>query len=154
MADETLQDGIFLEGRPMADESSDDRWTVRGVPKAYRERAVASAQRHKISLGLHVCAALDLADQAERNLEQNSVLLQADKMSAAHANGHDLAAFADRVVVLERLIEAAAKLTAEPAIPELFRKRAQRVLNKAMLIASKQALPPAAPALTFERKEP
>lgn len=138
----------------MADESSDDRWTVRGVPKAYRERAVASAQRHKISLGLHVCAALDLADQAERTIERNGVLLPADKVSAASANGHDLAAFADRVVVLERLIEAAAKLAAEPAIPDLFRKRAQRVLNKAILVVSKQELPPAAAALTFERKDP
>lgn len=50
----------------MADNSADDRWTVRGVPKGYREAAAKAADRRKITVGAFLCAAVDREMRAER----------------------------------------------------------------------------------------
>ncbi len=143
MADESPEERYPEERH---EERQNDRWTVRGVPKAYTERAVAAAQRRKIPLGAYVCEALDLADRHERRLNVE-VMLPAPP---APSDRFDLAAFADRVVVLDRMIDAASKLAAQPNIPDVFRKRATRALNRAMLVFAKQGATAALPALTFE----
>jgi hypothetical protein len=54
----------------MADEIASDaaevRWTVRGVPKRYRDAAAEAADRAKLPIGAWLCRAIDQAVQAER----------------------------------------------------------------------------------------
>jgi hypothetical protein len=54
----------------MADEIASDaaevRWTVRGVPKRYRDAASEAAARADLSVGAWLCRAIEQAVQAER----------------------------------------------------------------------------------------
>jgi hypothetical protein len=54
----------------MADEIASDaaevRWTVRGVPKRYRDAAAEAAARADLSVGAWLCRAIEQAVQAER----------------------------------------------------------------------------------------
>ena len=118
-------------GADMADDQTDDRWTVRGVPKAYREKAAEAAQRRKISVGAHLCRALDLADQAERQpldliLPHHPV---ADK-TADIADG--LSDTAARLALTERAIAAAVALASAKGVPRDFRREANARLRDSL----------------------
>ncbi len=113
----------------MADDGADDRWTVRGVSKAYRERAAEAASRRKISLGALVCEGLDLAHAAEREPLDLTVRQPADKASDTSASLSDTRA---DLALVERAVAAAVALAAEPNVPAAFRRRANRLLREAL----------------------
>jgi hypothetical protein len=50
----------------IASDAADQRWTVRGVTKGYREAATAAADRAGMSVGAWLCQVIDEAVQAER----------------------------------------------------------------------------------------
>ena len=116
----------------MADEPSDtDRWTVRGVPKAYRDQAAQAAQRLDISVGTYVCQALDLRRQAER--EPLDLLAPADTMAGTSDLPADALSDAQQILALiERATAAATLLANTPGLPTRFRQQAMRALREAL----------------------
>jgi hypothetical protein len=114
----------------MSDETADDRWTVRGVPKAYRDRAVEAAGRRKLPIGAYVCQALDREIRAEREpLEVISPRSAADKSSDSADKMSDAMAC---VMVAERAIAAAIALAGAADVPTTFRRRANRLLRESL----------------------
>jgi hypothetical protein len=110
----------------VADESADDRWTIRGVPKAVRDAAADAAQRRKVTVGVWLCEAVDHAIKAER---EPLDLLVADKPADRSDALSDTGA---RLTVLERTIAAAVTLANARKIPLAFRKEANRLLRESL----------------------
>lgn len=103
----------------------DDRWSVRGVPKATRDAAAAAAQRGGISVGAWLRAAVDRALQAEREpIPAVGVSGLADKMSDAYA------ATSDALGLVERVVESAVRLAAVEGVPKRLRGHANRLLRE------------------------
>jgi hypothetical protein len=113
----------------MAEIDGDERWTVRGVPKRYRDRAGEAATRRKLTLGAYLCEAIDLAVRQKREP------IVADKRADIVAPVIEPLA-AGYLGLVERAVTAAVALAGVPDVPTTFRRRANRLLR--------EALPPAA----------
>ena len=126
-------------GADMADDLADERWTVRGVPKAYRDRATEAATRRKVTLGVYVCRALDLALQAEREpVDLIGAWCGADDAADVSAALSDASA---RVAMIERAVSAAVALAAQPEVPPGLRRKANRLLRESLAQASPRVSP-------------
>jgi hypothetical protein len=109
---------------------ADDRWTVRGVPKAVRDSATDAALRRKVTVGAWLCQASDREINAERApLDLMRPQAMADKSADASDRLSDAAA---RLALIERSVTAAIALAAEPAVPTGFRRRANRLLRESL----------------------
>jgi hypothetical protein len=108
----------------MADD--DDRWTVRGVPKAMREAVVDAARRRRVQVGEWACEAFDRHIRAEREPLDMAV---ADKS----ADRSDVLSDADaRLALIERAVASAVALASAPGVPAGFRRRANRLLREGL----------------------
>lgn len=105
----------------MSDGNADDKWSVRGVPKSYRDAISQAAARQKIQVGAWICRAVDLAIQAER---EPVVLMPAGYVSDDAADA--------RLTLLERAVAASVKLAETPGVPTMFRRRVNRLLREAL----------------------
>jgi hypothetical protein len=89
----------------VADDLSDDRYTVRGVPKAFREKAAKAAGRRKIPVGAWLCQAIDREVEAER---QPLDLIRPGSVADKSSDPSDIASDAvARLALVERAIAAA-----------------------------------------------
>jgi hypothetical protein len=111
----------------MADDQADDRWTVRGVPKAVREAAAAAADRRKITVGAFLCAAMDRELQAERAPIDLLPPRPADNLSDTANGTADVG-----LGIVERAVAAAVQLASTEGVPIGFRRRANRLLKDAL----------------------
>jgi hypothetical protein len=93
----------------MADEIASDaaevRWTVRGVPKRYRDTASEAAERADLSIGAWLCRAIEQAVQAER------APLEVTVAAAAPAAPRPAAAGVGELAELMRAAQAMAEAT-------------------------------------------
>jgi hypothetical protein len=112
----------------VAGDSDGERWTVRGVPRGYQEQATEAATRRDMKVGAWVCAAIDLALQAER---EPVILMPPQGPADATADTADAAADT-RLALLERAVAAAVTLASTPGVPTRFRQRANRLLREAL----------------------
>jgi hypothetical protein len=109
----------------MADNASDDRWSVRGVPASHQAAAVEAAARANIKVGPWISAAIERAIAAEREPVDLVPARAAD--AASDATPPPLS--------LDLVITAAATLAGARGVPAELRRR-----GNAALIA---CLPPA-----------
>ena len=113
----------------MADDTADDRWTVRGIPKHVREAIAAAAQRRKVSVGEWACEAFDRHIQAEREPVAQAIARPADRP----ADMADVPSDADaQLALIERAVNAAVALAGAAAVPVAFRRRANRLLRDSL----------------------
>jgi hypothetical protein len=120
----------------MADED-ETRWTVRGVPKAYRERAAEAASRRKVTLGTYVCQALDLMLRTER--EPLAALLPlADKTADMTEDA--------RLARIERIVASVVALASTRGVPAETRKQANRLLREALPQPATDVMPAGRPS--------
>jgi hypothetical protein len=125
----------------MADEIASDaaevRWTVRGVPKRYRDAAAEAAARADLSVGAWLCRAIEQAVQAER--------APIDVLPAAGAAAPAPRPAAARVGELAELMRAAqamAEVTGV-SIPKATARHAVALMTGELRAA--RGLPPLAP---------
>jgi hypothetical protein len=119
----------------MADESADDRWTVRGVPKGVRDAVADAAQRGKLTVGMWLCRAIDREIQAER--EPLDLLVTRPVADKSSDRSDNLSDSGSRLALIERAVDAAVALAGAAEVPAGFRRRANRLLR--------DSLPPATP---------
>lgn len=105
----------------MSDGNADDKWSVRGVPKSYRDAISQAAARQKIQVGAWICCAVDLAIQAER---EPVILMPVGYVSDDVADA--------RMTLLERAVAASVRLAEAPGVPVGFRRRANGLLRQAL----------------------
>jgi hypothetical protein len=120
----------------MADETG-DRWTVRGISKAYRDKAAAGAARGKLSVGEWLCKVIDQAVQAER--EPFDVIGPSDMPSAMALIPADTGA---ELVRIERVVAAAVALAGADAVPAGMRRTVNRLLRESLPKPAPQEQPP------------
>jgi hypothetical protein len=108
----------------MADDA-DDRWTVRGVPKAVRDAAASAADRAKITVGMYLCRAVSREIEAERQPMPMEVL----PPRGADIMADNLSDMSD-IDVIERAVATAVALAGAPEVPVMFRRRANRALRE------------------------
>jgi hypothetical protein len=121
----------------MADEIASDaaevRWTVRGVPKRYRDAASAAAARADLSVGAWLCRAIEQAVQAER--------APIDALPAAPPPRLPAAGVGE-LAELMRAAQAMAEATGVP-IPKAAARHAVALMTGELRAA--RGLPPLAP---------
>jgi hypothetical protein len=115
------------------DDTAGERWSLRGVPKAYQQAITEAAMRDKMTAGAWVCRAADVALRAER---EPRALVTIDPPGAPDTqDGAGLNVF--------DVIDAAIRLAEAPSVPARFRARANRVLLNALPAPSRRAAGPA-----------
>lgn len=105
-------------------EKDEDRWTIRGVPTAYRVKATEAARRSRTKVGPWLCQAVDAALNAER---EPMDLSGPPVESARSAESAD--------IILARTVSAiaaAVQLAGAPEVPTAFRRRANRLLRESL----------------------
>jgi hypothetical protein len=122
----------------MADEIASDaaevRWTVRGVPKRYRDAASEAAARADLSVGAWLCRAIEQAVQAER--------APIDALPPAGPAPRPAAAGVGELADLMRAAQAMAEATGVP-IPKATARHAVALMTGELRAA--RGLPPLAP---------
>jgi hypothetical protein len=130
----------------MADEIASDaaevRWTVRGVPKRYRDVAAEAAVRADLSVGAWLCRAIEQAVQAER------APLEVTAPAAAPAP-RPAAAGVGELADLMRAAQAMAEATGVP-IPKATARHAVALMTGELRAA--RGLPPLAPRRSAQRQ--
>ena len=130
----------------IASDAADLRWTVRGVPKRYRDVASEAAVRADLSIGAWLCRAIDQAVQAEH--EPIDVIPPA---AAAARSSSPATASMGELAELMRAAQALAEATAVP-IPKAAARHAVALMTGQLRAA--RGLAPLAPRLTSKRQPP
>ena len=79
----------------ISSDAADNRWTIRGVPPAYRDKVTSRADRLALSVGEVVCQALDAQERADA---QPIEIVKADAPSRLLSDLSDI----ERVLAMAR----------------------------------------------------